>query len=172
MALDFLLCLAYNLQEKVMKNSIRHSIWTIALICTFVSCSRYSLDELLSAPEKIEIHDREYILETVLFRSFRMIGDPSGLCGPIFVVALDSLQFPSSLDADHIWVINGSDVWDTGLKNREIPYGYEYKMKKWTKEEGPDWGPDIYVNVVVEVVNDENGSYLLRADSQLIGRLD
>ena len=155
-----------------MKKIIFQNVWLVCLICALISCSKYSIDELLSAPEKIEIDGREYILETALYRNFFPPEPPGGLHGPIFVVALDSLQFPSSLDADHIWVINGNDVWSTGLINREIPHGEEYKMKIWTKDEGPDWGPHIYVDVAVEIVHDENGSYLLRADSQWIGRLD
>lgn len=144
----------------------------IPLMCIAVSCSQYSIDELLSAPEKIEIDDREYILETNLFRNFFPVGPPTGLVGYIYFISLDSLQFPSSLDANHLWVINGCDIWDTDLIERIIPGDKIYRMQKRINEEGPDWGPDIYVNVVVEVVNDENGSYLLRADSQYIGRLD
>ena len=155
-----------------MKNIIRKSIWAISLICILISCSQYPMDELLSAPEKIEIDGREYILETGLYRDFFPPMPPSGLGGSIYIIALDSLQFPSSLDASHLWVIKDDDVWDTYLIERVIPGDQIYKMKKRIRDEGPDWGPHIYVDVVVEIVNDENGSYLLRADSQWIGWLD
>ena len=155
-----------------MKKNINRSMWTVPLFFLIISCSRYPIDELLSAPEKIEIDNREYILEASLSRNFFPPMPPRGLNGSIFVIALDSLEFPSSLDANHIWVINGDDVWDTDLIERTIPIDEIYKMKKRLADEGPDWGPEIYVTVVVEVVQGEEDSCLLRADSQYVFRLD
>jgi len=170
MILDFLICLLYNLQEKGMKNIIHKSIWAISLICILISCSQYSADELLSAPEQIEIGGRSYILGSYLWRGFMPICPPDGesLCGKIVIIATDSLPFPSSLDADHVWVINGEDVWDTDLVDRKIPWGQEYRMEKSLKDNGPKWGPEIYVDVVVEIDYSEDGIYLLKADSQWI----
>jgi len=36
---------------------------------------------------------------------------------------------------------------------------------------GPKWGPGIYVSVIVRLKNKTKG-YLLRADEQLIGRIE
>ena len=147
---------------------------TVFFIGILISCSQYPIDELLSAPEQIEIDSREYILETSLYRDFHPICPPDGqpLWGFIWVVAVDSLSFPVSLDADHVWIINNNDVWDTDLVDREIPYEYEYKMQKRTKGDGPKWGPDIYVDVVVQIIDEEGNAYLLRASDQEIFRLD
>lgn len=147
---------------------------TVFFIGILISCSQYSIDELLSAPEQIEIDSREYILETGLYRDFQPVCPADGrpLSGVIWVVAIDSLSFPSSLDADHVWIINNNDVWDTDLVDRVIPYEYEYKMQKRTKGDGPKWGPDIYVDVVVQIIDEEDNAYLLRASDQEIFRLD
>jgi len=138
-----------------------------------ISCRKYSVDDLLTAPEDLLINNREYILESCLWRDFQPICPPDGqpLIGVIIVIATDSLQFPSSLDADHVWVINGNDVWDTELINRYSPYGQEYKIVKRTKDSGPKWGPGIYVDVVVQLIDDDS-TYLLRASNQYIIRTD
>ncbi len=164
-----------RLLSATLKNSLYYSKYTIIfLIGILISCSQYPIDELLSAPEQIEIDSRKYILETGLYRDFQPICPLDGrpLWGLIWVVAVDSLSFPSSLNADHVWIINNNDVWDTDLVNREIPYGYEYKMKKRIKGDGPKWGPDIYVAVVVQIIDEEDNAYLLRASDQEIIRLD
>jgi hypothetical protein len=139
-----------------------------------IFCSKYSLDELSSAPEKIEIDGREYLLETYLVRDFMPSCPPDGrsLRALIFIVAIDSLPFPSSLDADSLWVIKENDLWITTLTDYDAPINYEYKLSKRAQEEGPKWGPEIYVDVVVRIVDDEDGTYLLRAADQWIHRTE
>jgi hypothetical protein len=45
-------------------------------------------------------------------------------------------------------------------------------MQKRTEDDGPKWGPDIYVDVVVQIIDEEGNAYLLRASDQEIIRLD
>ncbi|HEX7320663.1 MAG TPA: hypothetical protein VF399_09970 [bacterium] len=153
-----------------MKNHIRKHILTAFLILIALSCFHYSVDELMSAPVKIEINEREYILDTYLYRASTFPGPLSGLGGEIYIIAIDSLEIPSSLNAHHLYVINGNDVWESQLTNPEIPNGQTYILKMDIEDEGPDWGPEIYVNVVVEVEDDleTESIWLLRADSQYI----
>lgn len=146
-----------------MKNHIRNHILTVFLILIALSCSHYSVDKLMSAPEKIEIDGREYILETGLYCDDF---PPIGLSGLIYVIALDSLQFSSSLDASHVWVIYDDNVWDSDLIDRTIPDNQTFKMRKAVRDHGPECGP--YIRVVVEIVKDDNSGYLLRADSQYV----
>ena len=156
------------------KNLLGFLIYLIILqFLITICCAKYSTDELLATPEAIVINGREYILESYLWRDFQPICPPDGepLIGVIFVIATDSLQFPSALDANYVWVIKDNDVWDTELINCESPYGQEYKLKKRTKESGPKWGPEIYVDVVVQLVDDDS-TYLLRASNQYIIRTD
>lgn len=132
------------------------------------------MDDLLSAPEQIKINGREYVLQTELSRNFMPWATPPGggpLIGAITVIALDSLPIPSKQDATHIWIINGDDLWDSGLINRSIPYGYEYEMKKRIEDPGPKWDTGIYVDVVVEVLGDDGTAYLLMADSQVVAKI-
>ncbi len=56
----------------ILKSSLYYLNYTIVfLIGILISCSQYSIDELLSVPEQIEIDSRKYILETGLYRNFQ-----------------------------------------------------------------------------------------------------
>ena len=145
--------------------SIYRTTWLLSLVSILISCTQYPADELLSAPEQIEIDGREYMLDAHLNRDFFLPCPPNGrpLTCVIYIIATDSLPFPSSLDADVAWVIKGSDVWSTELEDFEMPPLYEYKLKKIAAEEGPKWGPHIYVDVVVRIIDDQDSTYLLKA---------
>lgn len=113
-------------------------------------------------------------MDALVWRNYQPIYGSDGppLHAAIDVIAIDSLPIPDGLDADHIWVINGDDIWSTDLINRYIPYGREYMMEKLADGEGPDWEVGIYVDVVIEVFDEDDSTYLLRVDSQMIHRID
>ncbi len=132
------------------------------------------IEKLLSAPERIEIYGRNFVMQTYLWRDF-MPGEHiegSSLYAVIKVIATDTLEFPSSIDADKLWVIKDrKEVWETGfLKvSREPHRNYLQKMAV----NGPKWGPFIYVDVVVRIVDREkNNVYFLKASNQWIHRTD
>jgi hypothetical protein len=129
----------------------------------------------LAAPEQIEIDGREYILETYLWRDFMPISPPDGkpLIALIWVTATDSLAFPSSIDANRLWVINDELVWETEFSDENLPKdpNRKHQLEKIARD-GPKWGPNIQVEVVVQVVDGENNTYLLRASDQWIYRTD
>ena len=131
------------------------------------------IEELLSAPEKIDINGREYILETILWRDFMPICPPDGrpLIAIILITATDGLPFPASVNADIIYVVNDLLVWEAHLSEDPSPPCGEHQLKMGARN-GPKWGPKIYVDVVVRIVVDENKSCYLRASDQWIGRTD
>ena len=159
--------------EVDMKRSIYQNIWSVCIFFISLSCTQYPADELLSAPEQIEINGRESILDAYFRRDFFPPHPPNGrpLDGIIYVIATDSLQFPSSLDANFAWVIKDNDVWGTGLEDGMPPF-YEYILKKRTTEEGPKWGPYIYVDVVVRIVDNYDSTYLLKVSDVWIHRTE
>ncbi len=134
-----------------------------------------SIQDLLAAPEQIEIDGREYILETYLWRDFMPISPPDGkpLIALIWVTAINSLEFSSSIDANRLWIINDELLWETGFSGEERPdnSNREHQLEKVARE-GPKWGPQIQVEVVVRVTDGENNTYLLRAPDQWINRTD
>jgi len=156
---------------------------TVFLLLFFHSCkspfspiSPTDIDALLSSPEQVEINSRRYTLETYLWRDF-MPGDspPDGkpLIALIRIIAIDLLPFPSTLDANRLWVINGQEVWETEFSDEQIPTNpnRKHQLEKIARN-GPKWGPGIYVDVVVRIIDYKNKTYLLKASNQYIGRTD
>lgn len=151
----------------------------IVLLCLFLYCcdNPYSpeyptLEKLLSFPEQILINARLYTLETYLWRDFMPSCPPDGrpLIALIRVSAVDQLPFSSTLDADRLWIISGQEVWETEFSDEEIPPdpNREHQLEKIARD-GPKWGPDIYVDVVVRITDYKFKTYYLRASDQYIG---
>ncbi|MDH4212156.1 MAG: hypothetical protein OEV79_11990 [candidate division WOR-3 bacterium] len=151
------------------------------LCCVFLTagilltCSRfpdYEIDELLTAPEQVEIDNREFILETAIFRSFMPICPPDGdpMFARIWVVATDSLPFPSSLDADFLWVINDAhDVWVTDFEEEYTTID-DFKLEK-VAVDGPKWDTfpsPVLVDAIVQLKDGAGNTYLLRAADQVV----
>lgn len=134
-----------------------------------------SVDKLLSAPEEIELRNGKYTLETYLWRDFMPISPPDGkpLIALIRITAADSREFPLSIDANRLWVINDREVWETGFSKEKIRRQPQRKhqLEKIARN-GPKWGPGIRVDVVVRIIDRENNTYLLRASDQRIHRTD
>jgi len=132
------------------------------------------LNTLLSAPEEVQISNQTFFLETFLWRDFQPQCPPDGepLIALIWIIVKDSLDLPSSLDANRLWVIKDKKwVWETNFSNEQtIPW--PYKLEKVARN-GPKWGPGIYVDVVVMVIDkNDNKKYLLRASNQYIYRTE
>ena len=108
------------MREKKIKHFL---LFGFALLLSVLLCNAssvgaqgdVSVDELLSAPEEIEIDNRRYVLDVFLWRDFMPFCPPNGrpLIASISVTATDSLEVPKSIDVDRIWIVNGSDVWES-----------------------------------------------------------
>jgi hypothetical protein len=152
-------------------------VLTACLLISGWRCSKPSgpsipMDALLSAPEQVEISGRKYVLETFLWRDFMPFCPPDGkpLIALIWVTAVDSLEFPSSLDANKLWVIKDEKVWETKFSNEDRTR-CPYELEKVARD-GPKWGPKIQVDVVVRLVDRERKTYFLKASDQWISRTD
>jgi hypothetical protein len=143
--------------------------------CSCKSPLAPDLEDLTAAPEAIVISGRAYTLETYLYRDFMPISPPDGqpLIAVIRVTAEDRKPFPSNLDADQIWVIRSKDIWEAKLSSGSSSGDptRQHQLEK-VAQDGPKWGPGIYVDVVVRVVESNGKGYLLRASNQYIARTD
>jgi hypothetical protein len=150
-------------------------IYTLIPGCKLFDSSGPSIPDLLDAPEQIEIDGREYILETFLWRDFMPVSPPDGqpLIALIWITAIDSLAFPSTIDANRLWVINDELVWETEFSFEERPDDPNriHQLEKIARD-GPKWGPGIQVEVIVRVTDSQDSTYLLRAADQWIYRTD
>lgn len=150
------------------------TLFTLIFACSSSKPSRPTIpiETLLSAPEQVEIEGRKYVLETCMWRDFMPISPPDGkpLIAIIWVTAADSLQFPSSIDADWLWIIKDKKAWQTKFSDEERPQ-HPNKLEKVARD-GPKWGPKIQVEVVVRLVDRQGKIYLLKASNQWISRTD
>jgi hypothetical protein len=144
-------------------------------VCACKSPLSPGLDDLRSAPQAIVISGRAYTLETYLYRDFMPVSPPDGrpLTAIIRVSAEDRKPFPAALDADRIYVINGGDIWEAILpaESGSGDPSRQHQLEKVARD-GPKWGPGIYVDVVVRIVESGGKDHLLRASNQYIARTD
>jgi hypothetical protein len=84
------------------------------------------------------------------------------------IIPNDTLKFPVNLDADHLWVVNGKEVWSTSFSDEKLPEG-EYHLEKIARN-GPKWATGIQVDVIVRLVHNHHNTFLLRAFNQTIQR--
>lgn len=133
------------------------------------------IEKLKSAPERIKIEGRDLTLQTYLWRDFMPISPPDGrpLAGVFYIIATDTQPFPSSVRAQRAFLIKESEVWETGFssENRIPDPRRKHQLEKIVRD-GPKWGPGIYVDAVVHLLDGANRSHLLRASKQLIHRTD
>ena len=127
------------------------------------------LKQLEGAPETVTIEGRAFTLETSLNRDFFPICPPDGrpLTALAYVVASGEEKFPTWLDTDRLWVVNGEEVWEA-LPVEEKSRCPANQLKRFARG-GPKWKPYIYVDVIIRLVDPKGNSYLLRAADQQIG---
>ncbi len=147
----------------------------LAVGCPGPTVPSVPLEELLSAPLEIEVAGRKYVLETFLWRDFMPVSPPDGsdLRAVVRITAVDLQPFPSDLDADRLWVINGRDVWETAFSGENRPRDglHPHQLEKIARG-GPKWETGTRAEVVVRAVTRAGRSFLLRATSQPIHRTD
>jgi hypothetical protein len=95
--------------------------------------------------------------------------DGRPLIALIWLTAIDSLAFPFSIDANRLWIVNDDLVWETEFSYEERPKNPNriHQLEKVARD-GPKWGPNIQVEVIVRIIDVENNTYLLRAHDQWI----
>jgi hypothetical protein len=146
----------------------------LAIIACYSMFATPSVDELLSAPEQINVEERQYILEASLGRDFMPGPDnpPDGgpLTASIRVTATDQQEFPSSITLNKLWVIKSSEeVWETAFTNEPMTPPYDYQLERLARG-GPKWDTNSRVDVVVELLH-EGTVYLLKVSNQTVYRL-
>lgn len=133
------------------------------------------ISQLLSSPDTITADGRQLYLATYMWRDFQPISPPDGkpLIAIVYVTATDTAQLPSSISTDAVWIVNNNQVWKSWFTNEPIAPSElkPYRIVKIARE-GPKWGPHIYVDVIVRVIDRQGNHKLLRARNQWIGRTE
>jgi hypothetical protein len=130
---------------------------------------------LMTAPDTIVVEGRHMYLTTYLWRDFMPISPPGGkpLIAIAYVTATDTAHLPATITADAIWIVHDSLAWKGWFTNESTPPG-ESRPNRLVKvyRDGPTWGPHIYVDVVVRMLDGRGNGHLLRAAHQWIDRTD
>ncbi len=134
-----------------------------------ISCrdeTEIPIDQLLAVPETISIQNQQLLLSTSVSR---VIPDDHPIYGTCFVHAIDSTPLPPSLTMDVMWIVYNQEVWKTQLSEKHTQIVPQHITISKTFRNGPKWGPDVHVDVIVRVRYNEGSTQLLRASNQRIG---
>ncbi len=163
------------------KNNFSYFILILFISSFLFQCSNpvsappdIPMETLLSAPDTLNIENQKLILSTYMWRDFQPISPPNGkpLIALVYIETVDSSVISSSIIANAVYIVYNNQVWksfftDGNLSPSELK---SYRIAKIVRE-GPKWGPNVYVDVIVRIMS-ENKFLLLRASDQYIGRTD
>ncbi|HYM81806.1 MAG TPA: hypothetical protein VEY91_10425, partial [Candidatus Limnocylindria bacterium] len=129
------------------------------------------LSQLRSAPTTVTVGARTLALSAELWRDFMPISPPDGkpMIATLRIATEDGTGLPPGLKADSTWVLHGEHVWET-LAVEQEPRAAGASRIEILAREGPKWGPEIQVDVVVRIVDAEGRVSLLRAPNQNVAR--
>jgi hypothetical protein len=128
-----------------------------------------ALNTLLSAPETVEIAGRQYSLETFLWRDFMppASAENSQMLASIKIIANDNQPFPNNLNAGQMWVVaENGEVWQTTLVD-EGATSASNQIERMARN-GPNWETGTSVDVIIQLTDSQNQTYLIRAPQQTI----
>jgi hypothetical protein len=133
------------------------------------SPSDVTRSQLAAAPTRIVADGKTLTMTTSLWRDFMPISPPDGrpLVAVLTIATDDGSPVPATVTADTSWVLHSSAVWTAAVEQRpraETAPAYEVIARN-----GPKWGPDVSVDVVVRLIDSGGRAFLLRAPSQTIG---
>ena len=129
--------------------------------------------DLRAAPVTVMVGQQALVLAPSLYRDFQPSSPPDGkpLTAVLQIKAIDGAALAATFHVDGAWVINGTEVWTASVGEEKLasprPVYYEVVAR-----DGPKWGPNVSVDVVVRIREPSGSSKLLRAAAQLIQRTD
>jgi hypothetical protein len=129
--------------------------------------------ELLAVtPTRVEVDGRALTMEAELWRDFEPITPPGGrpLAAVVHVTTADGSSLPRGVTADRVSVLYQDQVWTARVRQEDRRE--EANVLEVVVREGPKWGPDVNVDVVLRLRGAAGEEYLLRATDQTIRRVD
>ena len=140
-----------------------------------------SVKELRNAPTEIVLDGKSLSLSAYLWRDFSpgawdYKGRPLKL--GLKVATTDKKAFPGGVRVGRAWVLFGEQIWEASdLRSR--PRGLSDNNEAWINcsvspeciiptRDGPQWGPGVSVDVVVQLIDKEGKRHLIQAQKQYI----
>jgi hypothetical protein len=112
-----------------------------------------------------------FVLSAQLARDFMPISPPDGqpLGGLLTISELDQQRLSLGVHVPTAWVIHAGEVWEVEpMRHDPAPW---YQLVG-TIQDGPKWGPEIYVDVVGRLVDGKDRAFLLKSPHQWIERVE
>ncbi len=151
------------------------------ILIAFTSCSLnedssppdITVEQLLSASDTIYLNTKKIFMTTYIWRDFQPISPPDGkpMNIIIYINSSDSSSIQGSYDADAIWVVYCNQIWKSWLSDEPQASNEKNQIVKIARN-GPKWGPNAYVDVIVRLYDNKGNPYLLKATKQWIYRTD
>jgi hypothetical protein len=154
--------------------------------------SSVSLNDLRNAPTEVLLDGRSVSLSAYLWRDFMpttsdLNGSPDGkpMIAVFKVGTADKKPFPSGVRIDGAWVVFGERLWETSDFKEQVEgsSSNQDSSGKWitcsnsavceaVARGGPKWGPGVFVDVVVRLIDNQGRQHLLQAPKQYVSRTD
>jgi hypothetical protein len=128
--------------------------------------------ELIAAPETLTAEGNQLALTSNMWIDLQPkipSGDPS-FVAILYITTIDTDSINATIDADALWLVYNEQVWkswitsETGKSAEQSPNRIIRVVRN-----GPKWGSNISVDVIVRVKDGQGNMHLLRASKQLIG---
>jgi hypothetical protein len=135
---------------------------------TPTSPSDITTSKLLSAPTHVVADGKGLTLAAFLWRDFMPISPPDGkaLVAVLSIRTDDGSPVPAAITVDTSWTILNMEVWSAAVEQR--PRAETAPIYQVIARNGPKWGPNVAVDVVVRLADSRGRAFLLRAPGQTI----
>jgi hypothetical protein len=136
--------------------------------------SSATANQLRTAPEAVTLPGGQVLrLSPYLWRDFQPVSPVDGkpLVAVFRVSTEDMTPLPMGTRVDAAWVVFGDEVWNA-QPVEEHPRESGSPSLEVIGRNGPKWGPNVSVDVIVQVRDDRNAAYRLQARRQPIARTD
>ena len=124
-------------------------------------------EQLGAAPEEVSVAGHRLTIDAHLWRNFQPFVPPEGppMHALVKLCDADSLALPADVDLAFLWLIDGDLVAAVPFIEAEKP-DYPAHMEVRRAAYLPQWGPHIFVDVVVGI-RSADGSLALLADREV-----
>jgi len=158
-----------------MKKIVLSSLLICCIILNY-SCEdennipNYSKETLYSSSDTLTIEDHVLTLDSFLFRNLMPGYDENRsklhCLTKLIEINEDSILFQYSMN--YVWIYYGFEMWESELSD-EDSQTYDVNKIEGRASNGPRWGPNVYVDVFVEISDLYGHDYLLKDLEIVIG---
>jgi hypothetical protein len=140
--------------------------------------SSVPIKDLRNAPTTVVIDNRSLRLSAYPWRDFSPgTSEPNGspLMVGVRIASGDKQALLSDIRMDRVWVLYGEESWEAPLRGRKAGQAQDLLIRcpvlpicEISVRGGPKWGPGVYVDVVLRLIDSQGQAYFIQAPNQLV----